>query len=240
RHFGLPSIFSRPTPRFESHPISKLRRTQTPMQPKPVTPVTPVTPESPGSSTPPKRSSPRPTPFPKPRPNRSALDRWAPTRDNPPMRGESWPVQAPLPRRAYWRSRLVALSTLGCLSACASEPSGSDGEVDTESESSETGDPQPPDYGRAGPYSVGHRQITLPDPNDLDPRALPIEIWYPSEDALVSPTALIDLPAPGPFQVAFAELVDATPEACTPRTTGAQRELALATADDGCPLIVFS
>src|SRR5690606_10996664 len=117
---------------------------------------------------------------------------------------------------------------------------GSDGEVDTESESSETGDPQPPDYGRAGPYSVGHRQITLPDPNDLDPRALPIEIWYPSEDALVSPTALIDLPAPGPFQVAFAELVDATPEACTPRTTGAQRELALATADDGWPLIVFS
>ncbi len=98
------------------------------------------------------------------------------------------------------------------------------------------------DYAVAGPYAVGNRRITMDDGSGA--RALPVELWYPADEAARADAALGQPMAAfetgTAHEARLAELVAASDSACLRATTASAAAPAAATSASPWPVVVFS
>ncbi len=146
------------------------------------------------------------------------------------------------------------------LSSCSSQSPGQDestqGDENDQSETnastdegtgesgseSETGEPDPIDYGAAGPHPVGNLAFELADPGG--DRDLLVELWYPAAGSAAEEAALGQgieaFVSADPDAAVFAGLVAEGPDACVRKQSQSAAAPELAQLPGPWPTLVFS
>jgi predicted dienelactone hydrolase len=127
-----------------------------------------------------------------------------------------------------WRVGAFALAVL--LASCGGD-AGSDGGGGTGG----VANPGPPDYTMRGPSSVGVLTTSLTDSSRQ--RTLRVEVWYPVASSGTA-SEVLDFETDTDRRAALSPLLDAAPEACVAKTTGATRDGAAVAGE--YPVVLYS
>ncbi len=96
-------------------------------------------------------------------------------------------------------------------------------------------------YDRAGPFAVGSAHTTVPSSDGG--RALPVELWYPANEAARTEAATgfpVEQFEEEPRRTQLAGWIGQAPALCTPRLAHSARGAAPAASTKPWPLLVFS
>jgi predicted dienelactone hydrolase len=141
-----------------------------------------------------------------------------------------------------WLGVLSSFVLLGCGSSAETRDAGvRDATVDAGVDSGPAIEPRA-DYGEPGPYPVGHRRVVMVD--RTGERALPVELWYPADDAARDEATrgrpMEAFEAGTANEATLASLIADAPASCIRARTQAADAPPAASTEGALPLVVFS